>query len=64
VRVRTVRRSLGRRAFQLSGERAHGYRIPFTAGARALLQERGELKAQLIAAIPGGRRIVMLGVER
>jgi len=62
VRLRTVTRSLGRRAFRLSGKRAHAFTIPYTAGGRALLQQRGELRTQLIATIPGGRRIVVLQV--
>jgi Domain of unknown function (DUF1906) len=62
ARIRTVIRSLGRRAFQLSGERSHAFTIPYSAGGRALLRQRGELRTQLIAAIPGGRRIVVLRV--
>jgi hypothetical protein len=61
-RIRAVTRSLGRRAFRLTGKRSHAFQIPFTAAARALLQERGPLKTQLIAAIPGGRKVVVLGV--
>ncbi len=61
-RIRAVSRSLGRRAFQLSGERAHAFRIPYSAGGRALLKQRGRLRTQLIAAIPGGRRVVALGL--
>jgi hypothetical protein len=60
-RVRAVTRSLGRRAFRLTGERSHGFRIPFSAQGRSLLKERGRLKTQLIAAIPGGRRVVVVG---
>ena len=56
-RIRAVTRSLGRRAFNLSGKRGHGYMIPLSAGGRALLRQRGSLKAQLITAIPGGRRV-------
>jgi hypothetical protein len=55
-RIRAVTRSLGRRAFTLTGKRGHGFVVPLSAGARALLQQRGSLRAQLIAAIPGGRR--------
>ena len=29
--------------------------VPLSAGGRALLRERGKLRTQLIAAIPGGR---------
>jgi len=63
ARVRVVTRSLGRRSFQLTGSRAHAYRIPLTAQGRLLLRQRGRLKTQLIAAIPGGRRVALLGIE-
>jgi hypothetical protein len=55
-RIRAVTRSLGRRPFQLTGRRGHGFVIPLSVGARTLLKQRGSLKAQLITAIPGGRR--------
>jgi len=61
-RIRAVTRSLGRRGFQLSGQRGHGFVIPLSAGGRALLKQRGRLRSQLIAAIPGGRRIVSVGL--
>jgi len=61
-RIRAVTRSLGHRGFQLSGERSHSFRIPFSAGGRALLRDRGRLQTQLIAAIPGGRRILAVGL--
>jgi Domain of unknown function (DUF1906) len=63
-RIRAVTRSLGRRPFQLSGKHGHGFKIPLSAGGRALLKQRGSLSSQLIAAIPGGRRIVVLGLGR
>jgi hypothetical protein len=59
-RTKLVTRSLGRRAFRLSGERSHAFQVPYTAGARTLLRERGQLRTQLIAAIPGGRRVAVL----
>ncbi len=62
ARLHTVTRSLGHRAFRLSGKRSHAFTIPYSAGGRALLRQRGELRTQLIAAIPGGRRIVVLQV--
>jgi hypothetical protein len=62
VRTRVVTRSLGRRTFQLSGKRSHAFVIPFSAGGRLLLSRREALRAQLIAAIPGGRRVLVLGV--
>jgi hypothetical protein len=61
-RIRAVTRSLGRRPFKLSGKRGHGFLIPLSAGGRALLKQRGSLKSQLIAAIPGGRRTVAVGL--
>jgi Domain of unknown function (DUF1906) len=62
VRLRTVRRSLGNRVFRLTGKRAHAFTIPYSAGGRALLRQHGGLRTQLVAAIPGGRRIVVLRV--
>jgi Domain of unknown function (DUF1906) len=63
-RIRAVTRSLGRRGFRLSGQRGHGFVIPLSAAGRALLKQRGSLPSQLIAAIPGGRRIVAVGLGR
>lgn len=63
-RIRAVTRSLGRRAFQLSGKQGHGFTIPLSAGGRTLLKQRGKLPSQLIAAIPGGRRTVAVGLGR
>ncbi len=60
ARLRTITRSLGRRAFRLTGERSHAFTIPYSAGGRALVQQRDGLKSQLIAAIPGGRRVVVI----
>jgi hypothetical protein len=59
-RIRVVTRSLGHRTFRLTGARSHAFRIPLSAGGRLLLQQRGKLRTQLIAAIPGGRRIYVL----
>lgn len=61
-RIRVVTRSVGRRLFHLSGGRSHAFRIPLTAEGRALLRERGTLRTQLIATIPGGRRVHVLGL--
>jgi hypothetical protein len=61
-RIRAVTRSLGRRAFHLSGKQGHGFVIPLSAGGRALLAQRGKLNSQLVAAIPGGRRTVAVGL--
>ncbi len=60
AKVRVVTRSLGRRPFRLTGGRAHGFRVGLSAGGRGLLAQRGRLKAQLIAAIPGGHRVAVL----
>jgi hypothetical protein len=62
-RIRAVTRSLGRRPFQLSGGRSHAFVVPFSAGGRLLLRQRGQLRAQLIAAIPGGKRVAVLGIR-
>ncbi len=64
LRTRVVNRSLARRGFRLAGERAHGFLIPYSAAGRLLLSQHGHLKAQLVAAIPGGRRVRMLGLGR
>jgi Domain of unknown function (DUF1906) len=61
-RIRAVTRSLGRRAFQLTGGRGHGFVIPLSAGARTLLKQRGSLKAQLVTSIPGGRRYLSIRI--
>lgn len=62
ARLRTVKRSLGSRAFRLSGKRSHAFTVPYSAGGRTLLRQHGELRTQLVATIPGGRRIVVLRV--
>ncbi|HEX5610103.1 MAG TPA: DUF1906 domain-containing protein [Solirubrobacterales bacterium] len=62
ARTRVVDRSLGRRPFNLTGKRSRAFVIPLTAGGRALLSQRGELRAQLIASIPGGRRVQKLSL--
>jgi Domain of unknown function (DUF1906) len=62
-RIRAVTRSLGRRPFALSGGRSHAFVVPYSAGGRALLRERGQLRTQLIAAIPGGKRITVLALH-
>ncbi len=61
--LRTVKRSLARRTFQLTGERSHAYTIPLSPGGRELLRQRGTLRTQLVAAIPGGRRVTVLAIE-
>ncbi|MBS1887387.1 MAG: DUF1906 domain-containing protein [Actinobacteria bacterium] len=61
--VRTVTRSLGSRTFLLTGGQWHTFYVPLTTGARQLLRERGKLRAQVIAAIPGGSRGAGLPLE-
>jgi hypothetical protein len=62
-RLRTVKRSLARRPFRLSGKRSHAYTIPLSPGGRELLRLRGTLRTQIVAAIPGGRRVTVLAIE-
>lgn len=62
-RTRVVTRSLGRRPFQLSGRHSHAFVIPLSAGGRALLRAHGQLRTQLIASIPGGRRTHTFGLR-
>ncbi|HEU4461715.1 MAG TPA: DUF1906 domain-containing protein [Solirubrobacterales bacterium] len=63
-RTRPVNRVIGRSSFQLSGGGAKTFRVPLTSGGRALLRARGELKTHVVVAIPGGRRIAVLGITR
>lgn len=63
-RMQTVTRTLGRRSFQLGGRQGHGFEIGLTRGARLLLQQRGKLRTQLIASIPGGKRTAALSLEQ
>jgi len=64
VRLRTVRRALAGRPFRLGGGQSRSLLVPLSAAGRALLRERGHLRAQLIAAIPDGRRSAALGLGR
>lgn len=63
-RTRPVSRSIGRTAFRLTGSQGQAFRVPLTAGARKLLRLRTQLKAQVIVAIPGGRRTAVLELRR
>lgn len=62
-RIHKVTRSLGWRTFHLTGGRWHTFYLPFSRGGRKLLQQRGKLRTQVIAAIPGGRRGAGLPLE-
>jgi hypothetical protein len=64
-RLKSVNRSLATRVpFQLSGGGARGYRLKLSPGGRKLLRQRGTLRAQLVAAIPGGRRVAVVAIKR
>jgi hypothetical protein len=62
-RTRPVSRLLGHTAFRLSGGGAQTFRIPLSAPGRSLLSQRGRLKTQVVVAIPGGRRTVVVGLR-
>jgi hypothetical protein len=61
-RTRPVSRVIGRIPFRLAGGGAQTYRVPLSSGGRELLRLRGQLKTQVVVAIPGGRRIAVLRV--
>ena len=61
-RTRPVSRVVGRAAFRLTGGGGQTYRVPLSAAGRTLLRQRGRLKTQVVVAIPGGRRIVVVGL--
>jgi hypothetical protein len=62
-RIHSVTRLLGQRSFRLSGASWHRFVLPFSIGGHKLLRERGRLRTQLIASIPGGRRTAGLPLE-
>jgi hypothetical protein len=62
-RIHAVTRSLAQRNFHLTGATWHRFVLPLSTGGRRLLQERGKLRTQLVAAIPGGQRTVGLPLE-
>jgi len=62
-RTRPVKRVIGRIPFRLSGGQARSFRVPLSAGGRALLRQRGALKTHVVVAIPGGRRIAVVGLR-
>jgi len=63
-RTRRISRLLGRTPFHLEGGGGATLRVPLTRGGRTLLRRRGSLKAQVLVAIPGGRRIAPLALRR
>ncbi|HTR75760.1 MAG TPA: DUF1906 domain-containing protein [Solirubrobacterales bacterium] len=62
-RIHSVTRSIARRDFNLTGAKWHRFVLPLSAGGRKLLLERGKLRTQLVASIPGGQRTVGLPLE-
>ena len=62
-RTRPVKRVIGRIPFRLSGGQARPFRVPLSAGGRALLRQRGALKTHVVVAIPGGRRVAVVGLR-
>ncbi|MBS1860872.1 MAG: DUF1906 domain-containing protein [Actinobacteria bacterium] len=62
-RIHSVTRSIGQRTFHLKGASWHRFVLPLTTGGRQLLTERGRLRTQLIASIPGGRRTAGVPLE-
>jgi hypothetical protein len=63
-RTRPVSRLVGRGAFRLAGGGSQTYRVPLSAGGRALLRFRGTLKTHVVVALPGGRRTAVLNLRR
>jgi hypothetical protein len=62
VRTKLVTRALGRRSFNLTGARSHAYLLGLSPAGRTLLRAHGKLRAQLVAAIPGGKRTLTVGL--
>ncbi|HEX7280214.1 MAG TPA: DUF1906 domain-containing protein [Solirubrobacterales bacterium] len=62
-RTRPVSRVVGRGVFRLTGGGAQTLRVPLSGTGRKLLRQRGSLKTQVVVAIPGGRRIAVLGIR-
>jgi Domain of unknown function (DUF1906) len=62
-RTRPVSRVVGRGAFRLTGGSAQTFRVPLSGTGRKLLRQRGWLKTQVVVAIPGGRRVAVLGIR-
>jgi hypothetical protein len=63
VRTRPVSRVVGRSSFRLTGGSAQTFRVPLSGTGRTLLRQRGTLKTHVVVAIPGGRRIAVLGLR-
>jgi Domain of unknown function (DUF1906) len=63
TRTRPVSRVVGRGAFRLTGGSAQTFRVPLSGTGRKLLRQHGWLKTHVVVAIPGGRRIAVLGIR-
>jgi hypothetical protein len=64
VRTRTVMVRIARRPFRLSGGRAHAFSIRLSRRGRRLTRGASKLRAQLLVAIPGGRKGHALTLRR
>lgn len=62
-RTRPVSRLVGRAAFRIGGGTSQTFRVPLTAGGRALLRARGALKTHVVVALPGGRRTAVVNLR-
>jgi hypothetical protein len=62
-RTRAVTRVIGRSSFHLFGGQFHTYRVPLSSTGRLLLRKHSFLKTHVVAAIPGGRRIAVVGLR-
>lgn len=62
-RTRAVTRVVGRAAFHLTGGQAHTYRVLLSTAGRLLLSRQGFLKTHVVAAIPGGHRVAVVGLR-
>jgi hypothetical protein len=64
VTTRTVRAPIARRGFRLSGGQAHAFSVRLSRRGRLLTRGASKLRAQLIVAIPGGRKGHTLTLRR
>jgi hypothetical protein len=64
VRTKTVRAPIARRAFRLSGGQAHAFSVRLSRRGRRLTRGASKLRAQLLVAIPGGRKGHLLTLRR
>jgi hypothetical protein len=62
-RTRPVSRLIGRGVYRLPGSGAQTFRVPLTPAGRKLLRAKGLLKTHVVVAIPGGRRVAVVGLR-